>query len=75
MLYQILFSMFFQVLIISPFAKYLGQAEAGGSGVVSRRFTGQTGSDSFVTKIPNNKVIRKICICHRTTLSVSLTMV
>ncbi|KAF5468067.1 hypothetical protein F2P56_012249 [Juglans regia] len=34
----------------------LGEAEAGGSGVVSRRFTGQTGSDTFVMKVPNNKV-------------------
>ncbi|KAK4599119.1 hypothetical protein RGQ29_009257 [Quercus rubra] len=31
-------------------------AEAGGSGVVSRRLTGQSGADKFVMKIPNNKV-------------------
>ncbi|KAG7941276.1 hypothetical protein I3843_16G031400 [Carya illinoinensis] len=34
----------------------LAEAEAGGSGIVSRRITGQTGSDSFVMKVPNNKV-------------------
>uniref|UniRef100_A0A2N9F7Z0 K Homology domain-containing protein n=1 Tax=Fagus sylvatica TaxID=28930 RepID=A0A2N9F7Z0_FAGSY len=31
-------------------------AEAGGSGVVSRRLTGQSGAEKFVMKIPNNKV-------------------
>jgi far upstream element-binding protein len=34
------------------------QAEAGGSGIVSRRVTGQSGSDTFVMKVPNNKVCR-----------------
>ncbi|GAB4854431.1 hypothetical protein Ancab_023014 [Ancistrocladus abbreviatus] len=34
----------------------LAEAEAGGSGIVSRRVTTQAGSDQFVTKIPNNKV-------------------
>ncbi|KAM4129260.1 hypothetical protein ACJW30_01G008600 [Castanea mollissima] len=34
----------------------LSEAEAGGSGVVSRRLTGQSGADKFVMKIPNNKV-------------------
>lgn len=32
------------------------KAEAGGSATVSRRFTGQGGSDTFVMKIPSNKV-------------------
>lgn len=35
---------------------FLYQAESGGSGIVTRRFTGQAGSDEFVMKIPNNKV-------------------
>ncbi|XP_021907769.1 far upstream element-binding protein 1 [Carica papaya] len=34
----------------------LQEAEAGGSGIVSRRLTGQAGSEQFVMKIPNNKV-------------------
>lgn len=35
------------------------QAEAGGgSGIVSRRLTGQTGSEHFEMKIPNNKVYK-----------------
>ncbi|OAY26836.1 far upstream element-binding protein 1 [Manihot esculenta] len=34
----------------------LEQADAGGSGTVSRRFTGQGGSEHFVMKIANNKV-------------------
>ncbi|KHN32217.1 Far upstream element-binding protein 1 [Glycine soja] len=34
----------------------LAEAESGGSGIVTRRFTGQAGSDEFVMKIPNNKV-------------------
>ncbi|KAK4422236.1 Far upstream element-binding protein 2 [Sesamum alatum] len=35
----------------------LSEAEAGGSGIVSRRLTGQqSGSEQFVMKIPNNKV-------------------
>ncbi|OIW03402.1 hypothetical protein TanjilG_11999 [Lupinus angustifolius] len=34
----------------------LAEAEAGGSGVVTRRLTGQAGSDEYVSKIPNNKV-------------------
>ncbi|KAJ4708169.1 Far upstream element-binding protein like [Melia azedarach] len=34
----------------------LAEAEAGGSGIVARRLTGQAGSDHFVMKIPNNKV-------------------
>ncbi|KAF7817398.1 far upstream element-binding protein 1-like [Senna tora] len=34
----------------------LAEAEAGGSGIVARRLTGQTGSEQFVMKIPNNKV-------------------
>ncbi|KAK7311415.1 hypothetical protein RJT34_09548 [Clitoria ternatea] len=34
----------------------LAEAETGGSGIVSRRLTGQSGSDEFVMKIPNNKV-------------------
>ncbi|XP_057956857.1 uncharacterized protein LOC131150264 [Malania oleifera] len=34
----------------------LAEAEAGGSGIVSRRLTGQAGSDQFVMKVPNNKV-------------------
>ncbi|OMO66933.1 hypothetical protein CCACVL1_20926 [Corchorus capsularis] len=32
------------------------QAEAGGSGIVSRRLTGQAGSEHFEMQIPNNKV-------------------
>lgn len=33
------------------------QADAGGSGIVSRRLTGQqSGAEQFVMKIPNNKV-------------------
>lgn len=38
------------------------QAEAGGSGIVSRRLTGQAGSEQFVMKVPNNKVYRKFYI-------------
>ncbi|CAA2979194.1 far upstream element-binding 2-like [Olea europaea subsp. europaea] len=35
----------------------LAEAEAGGSGTVARRFTGQpSGAEQFVMKIPNNKV-------------------
>ncbi|XP_051137066.1 uncharacterized protein LOC127255538 [Andrographis paniculata] len=35
----------------------LSEADAGGSGIASRRVTGQSsGSDQFVMKIPNNKV-------------------
>ena len=34
------------------------QAETGGSGIVARRITGQAGSDNFVMRIPNNKVIK-----------------
>ncbi|XAR70807.1 hypothetical protein NMG60_11027809 [Bertholletia excelsa] len=35
----------------------LAEAEAGGSGIVSRRLTGQqAGAEQFVMKIPNNKV-------------------
>nr|CAN67284.1 hypothetical protein VITISV_021596 [Vitis vinifera] len=34
----------------------LSEAEAGGSGIVSRRLTGQAGSEQFVMKVPNNKV-------------------
>lgn len=36
--------------------KSMDQAESGGSGIVSRRITGQTGSEQVVLKIPNNKV-------------------
>ena len=49
--------------IISYFTKaeqlitdVLLEAEAGGSGVVSRRLIGQSGVDKFVMKILNNKV-------------------
>ncbi|MBA0774126.1 hypothetical protein Gotri_009355, partial [Gossypium trilobum] len=34
----------------------LAEAEAGGSGIVSRRLTGHAGSEHFEMKIPNNKV-------------------
>ncbi|XP_015884471.1 uncharacterized protein LOC107420113 [Ziziphus jujuba] len=34
----------------------LAGAESGGQGIVSRRLTGQAGSEQFVMKIPNNKV-------------------
>ncbi|KAJ6924458.1 hypothetical protein NC652_017666 [Populus alba x Populus x berolinensis] len=34
----------------------LAEAEAGGSGTVSQRFTGHGGSEHFAMKIPNNKV-------------------
>ncbi|GAB2274015.1 hypothetical protein Dimus_008785 [Dionaea muscipula] len=34
----------------------LTEAEAGGSGIITRRLTGQVGSEQFVMKIPNNKV-------------------
>ncbi|CAK7353040.1 unnamed protein product [Dovyalis caffra] len=34
----------------------LAEADAGGSGTVSRRFAGQGGSEHFALKIPNNKV-------------------
>ncbi|KAJ4952909.1 hypothetical protein NE237_029741 [Protea cynaroides] len=34
----------------------LAEAEAGGSGLVSRRLTGQPGTEQFVMKVPNNKV-------------------
>ncbi|KAK7291010.1 hypothetical protein RIF29_05846 [Crotalaria pallida] len=34
----------------------LAEAENGGSGVATRRMTGQAGSDEYVRKIPNNKV-------------------
>ncbi|XP_059452976.1 uncharacterized protein LOC132183632 isoform X2 [Corylus avellana] len=37
-------------------SEVLSEAEAGGSGIVSRRVTGQSGSDTFVMKVPNNKV-------------------
>lgn len=47
------------MLIAVIFCLEYVQAEAGGSGIVARRLTGQAGSDHFVMKIPNNKVIRK----------------
>ncbi|XP_061374852.1 uncharacterized protein LOC133317069 isoform X1 [Gastrolobium bilobum] len=34
----------------------LAEAESGGSGIVTRRLTGQSGADEFSMKIPNNKV-------------------
>lgn len=35
----------------------MGQAESGGSGIVSRRLTGQqSGAEQIVLKIANNKV-------------------
>ncbi|KAI4316545.1 hypothetical protein L6164_024520 [Bauhinia variegata] len=34
----------------------LNEAETGGSAIVSRRLTGQAGSEQFVMQIPNNKV-------------------
>ncbi|KAG7020646.1 Far upstream element-binding protein 2 [Cucurbita argyrosperma subsp. argyrosperma] len=34
----------------------LSEAESGGSGIVSQRLTGSSGSEQFVMKIPNNKV-------------------
>ncbi|XP_010267026.1 PREDICTED: far upstream element-binding protein 1-like [Nelumbo nucifera] len=34
----------------------LAEAEAGGSGIVSRRFAGQPGAEQFIMKVPNNKV-------------------
>ncbi|KAF3447510.1 hypothetical protein FNV43_RR12696 [Rhamnella rubrinervis] len=34
----------------------LAGAESGGQGIVSRRISGQAGSEQFVMKIPNNKV-------------------
>ncbi|XP_010262211.1 PREDICTED: far upstream element-binding protein 1-like [Nelumbo nucifera] len=34
----------------------LAEAEAGGSGIVSRRVTGQPGTEQFIMKVPNNKV-------------------
>ncbi|XP_061374711.1 uncharacterized protein LOC133316930 [Gastrolobium bilobum] len=37
-------------------SEVLSEAESGGSGIVTRRLTGQAGSDEFVMKIPNNKV-------------------
>ncbi|EEF45804.1 nucleic acid binding protein, putative [Ricinus communis] len=37
-------------------SEVLAEADVGGSGTVSRRFTGQGGSEHFVMKIPNNKV-------------------
>ncbi|KAL2346532.1 hypothetical protein Fmac_000532 [Flemingia macrophylla] len=35
----------------------LAEAESRGSGIIARRLTGQSGSDEFFMKIPNNKVI------------------
>ncbi|KAL8537367.1 hypothetical protein ACS0TY_012496 [Phlomoides rotata] len=44
-------------LINDVLSESMGQAEAGGSGIVSRRVTGQpSGAEQFVMKIPNNKV-------------------
>ncbi|XP_043705828.1 far upstream element-binding protein 1-like isoform X2 [Telopea speciosissima] len=34
----------------------LSEAETGGSGIVSRRITGQPGAEQFIMKVPNNKV-------------------
>uniref|UniRef100_A0A2P2LSF2 Uncharacterized protein MANES_16G078700 n=2 Tax=Rhizophora mucronata TaxID=61149 RepID=A0A2P2LSF2_RHIMU len=34
----------------------LVEADAGGSGTVSRKFTGQGGSEHYVMRVPNNKV-------------------
>ncbi|XP_038700675.1 far upstream element-binding protein 1 isoform X2 [Tripterygium wilfordii] len=34
----------------------LAEADAGGSGTISRRISGQSGSEHFVMKVPNNKV-------------------
>uniref|UniRef100_A0A2P2J520 Nucleic acid binding protein n=1 Tax=Rhizophora mucronata TaxID=61149 RepID=A0A2P2J520_RHIMU len=41
----------------------LAEADAGGSGNVSRRFTGQGGSEHFVMRIPNNKVSVLLFFC------------
>lgn len=38
------------------------QAESGGQGIVSRRISGQAGSEQFVMKIPNNKVTEAFVI-------------
>lgn len=40
----------------------LYQAESGGPAIVSRRLTGQAGAETFVMKIPNNKVDEFFCI-------------
>ncbi|PIA64417.1 hypothetical protein AQUCO_00100118v1 [Aquilegia coerulea] len=34
----------------------LAEAESGGSGLATKRFTGQAGADQFSMKVPNNKV-------------------
>ncbi|KAL2346535.1 hypothetical protein Fmac_000535 [Flemingia macrophylla] len=34
----------------------IAEAESGSSGIIARRLTGQSGSDEFSMKIPNNKV-------------------
>jgi len=38
------------------------QADAGGSGTISRRYAGQGGSEHFSMKIPNNKVCGSSCV-------------
>ena len=44
------------------------QAESGGQGVTSRRGGGQSGSEQFVMKVPNNKVCKSYCIFEPVTL-------
>ena len=47
----------FDELSVATVCFSMGQADAGGSGIVSRRLTGQqSGADQFVMMIPNNKV-------------------
>ncbi|KAG5225470.1 far upstream element-binding protein [Salix suchowensis] len=41
---------------ISKAEQLINDAEAGGSGTISRRYAGQGGSEHFSMKIPNNKV-------------------
>ena len=43
---------------------FLYQAESGGPAIVSRRSTGQAGAETFVMKIPNNKVREFLCVIN-----------
>lgn len=50
-------SIFFDEFSVVTVYFQMQQADAGGSGIVSRRLTGQqSGADQFVMMIPNNKV-------------------
>lgn len=58
-----LLNILFDEISVATVCFSMGQADAGGSGIVSRRLTGQqSGADQFVMMIPNNKVWQMLLI-------------